>query len=299
MDRRAPSADLCGFPGSCGPWTLTDPPMTTDQARVLGGWIAGQGMNLTDIFITHGDGDHRFVAEPLAERSGRASSPRRARSRRCAPTPQRDRCYWTSCTRDPADVDLVVAGDAIYNGVHWGPARRPRLTSDEHGPTTSTGNARLRLDREPKHDQQTSRDRADTGLGQAMQEALARYHGGPGGPQRADDGGQGTRSRCGSIACTSSVMTPSRTRANSGPERSWRSRRFSVRRGAIASSRDPCPSLPRACRSRSAAGAMAGSVLPGEAPPLLCSRRALSRPCAGSRWSLSSTSRSRPAVARV
>jgi glyoxylase-like metal-dependent hydrolase (beta-lactamase superfamily II) len=49
---------------------LTDPPMTTDQARVLGDWIAGKGRNLTDIFVTHGHGDHWFSAGLLAERFG-------------------------------------------------------------------------------------------------------------------------------------------------------------------------------------------------------------------------------------
>jgi glyoxylase-like metal-dependent hydrolase (beta-lactamase superfamily II) len=49
---------------------LTDPGMTADQARVLGDWVARKGRNLTDIFITHGHGDHWFAAGPLAERFG-------------------------------------------------------------------------------------------------------------------------------------------------------------------------------------------------------------------------------------
>ena len=44
--------------------------MTTDQARALGDWVAGKGRNLTDIFITHGHGDHWFAAGLLAERFG-------------------------------------------------------------------------------------------------------------------------------------------------------------------------------------------------------------------------------------
>jgi glyoxylase-like metal-dependent hydrolase (beta-lactamase superfamily II) len=47
---------------------LTDPAMTADQARALGDWVAGKGRNLTDIFITHGHGDHWFAAGVLAER---------------------------------------------------------------------------------------------------------------------------------------------------------------------------------------------------------------------------------------
>src|SRR6476620_2521097 len=49
---------------------LTDPPLTTDQARALGDWVAAKGRNVTDIFITHGHGDHWFAAGLLAERFG-------------------------------------------------------------------------------------------------------------------------------------------------------------------------------------------------------------------------------------
>src|SRR5215469_10976896 len=49
---------------------LTDPGMTADQARVIGDWVASRGRNLTDIFVTHGHGDHWFAAGLLAERFG-------------------------------------------------------------------------------------------------------------------------------------------------------------------------------------------------------------------------------------
>ncbi len=49
---------------------LTDPAFTTDQAHAVGHWVAGKGRNLTDIFITHGHGDHWFAAGLLAERFG-------------------------------------------------------------------------------------------------------------------------------------------------------------------------------------------------------------------------------------
>jgi hypothetical protein len=49
---------------------LTDPPLTTEQARLLGDWVAAKGRNLTDIFVTHGHGDHWFSAGLLAERFG-------------------------------------------------------------------------------------------------------------------------------------------------------------------------------------------------------------------------------------
>jgi len=49
---------------------LTDPGFTADQAGALGDWLAGKDRNLTDIFITHGHGDHWFAAGLLAERFG-------------------------------------------------------------------------------------------------------------------------------------------------------------------------------------------------------------------------------------
>ena len=49
---------------------LTDPGMTKDQARELGDWVASKGRNVTDIFITHGHGDHWFAVGLLAERFG-------------------------------------------------------------------------------------------------------------------------------------------------------------------------------------------------------------------------------------
>jgi glyoxylase-like metal-dependent hydrolase (beta-lactamase superfamily II) len=49
---------------------LTDPGMTEDQARALGDWVAAKGRNVTDIFVTHGHGDHWFAAGLLAERFG-------------------------------------------------------------------------------------------------------------------------------------------------------------------------------------------------------------------------------------
>jgi glyoxylase-like metal-dependent hydrolase (beta-lactamase superfamily II) len=49
---------------------LTDPAFTTDQARSLGDWVAAKGRALTDIYVTHGHGDHWFAAGLLAERFG-------------------------------------------------------------------------------------------------------------------------------------------------------------------------------------------------------------------------------------
>jgi glyoxylase-like metal-dependent hydrolase (beta-lactamase superfamily II) len=49
---------------------LTDPAFTTEQAEALDDWVAGKDRNVTEIFITHGHGDHWFAAGLLAERFG-------------------------------------------------------------------------------------------------------------------------------------------------------------------------------------------------------------------------------------
>jgi glyoxylase-like metal-dependent hydrolase (beta-lactamase superfamily II) len=49
---------------------LADPGFTTPQAQAVGDWVAAHGRNLTDIFVTHGHGDHWFAAGLLAERFG-------------------------------------------------------------------------------------------------------------------------------------------------------------------------------------------------------------------------------------
>jgi glyoxylase-like metal-dependent hydrolase (beta-lactamase superfamily II) len=137
---------------------LTDPAMTTDQARALGDWVAGKGRNLTDIFITHGHGDHWFAAGLLAERFGaRVVATAGTIAQMHANVAQRpfvwDKVYSgippspvtavtvpgnrftleghelvivevghtdtddTSVLHVP-DLELVVAGDVIYNGAH-------------------------------------------------------------------------------------------------------------------------------------------------------------------------------------
>jgi len=137
---------------------LTDPPLTTDQARALGDWVAAKGRNVTDIFITHGHGDHWFAAGLLAERFGArivASAGTIEQMRINAATRPLlwDKVYTgippttvtavtvpdnrftleghelvivevgatdsddTTVLHIP-DLDLVVAGDVIYNGVH-------------------------------------------------------------------------------------------------------------------------------------------------------------------------------------
>jgi glyoxylase-like metal-dependent hydrolase (beta-lactamase superfamily II) len=137
---------------------LTDPPMTTHQARVLGDWVASKSRNLTDIFITHGHGDHWFAAGVLAKRFGArivASAGTIAQMHVSVATRPLlwDKVYTgipptpVTAVRVPdnrftleghdlvivevgatdiqdssvlhiKDLELVVAGDVIYNGVH-------------------------------------------------------------------------------------------------------------------------------------------------------------------------------------
>jgi glyoxylase-like metal-dependent hydrolase (beta-lactamase superfamily II) len=138
---------------------LTDPAFAADQACLLGDWVAAKGRKVTDIFITHGHGDHWFAAGLLAERFGArvvatAGTIAQMHGNLAArpflwdkmfpvmipPTPvtavtvpanrftlEGDDLVMvevghtdsadTSVLHIP-DLGLVVAGDAIYNGVH-------------------------------------------------------------------------------------------------------------------------------------------------------------------------------------
>src|SRR5262245_46326638 len=136
---------------------LTDPAFTTDQAQALGDWVAGKGRNLTNIFITHGHGDHWFAAGLLAERFGACGiatggtiaqlhaniAARPSWERRYSGIPQspvtavivpgnrftleghnlvivevgHSDTDDTSVLHIP-DLGLVLAGDVIYNGAH-------------------------------------------------------------------------------------------------------------------------------------------------------------------------------------
>jgi glyoxylase-like metal-dependent hydrolase (beta-lactamase superfamily II) len=137
---------------------LTDPAFTTDQAHALGDWVAGKDRNVTDIFITHGHGDHWFAAGLLAERfGGRVVASAGTIEQMQASVALRpllwDKVYpgippapitavtvpddhvtleghdlvivevGHSDTDDTTvlhvpDLELVVAGDVIYNGAH-------------------------------------------------------------------------------------------------------------------------------------------------------------------------------------
>jgi len=126
---------------------------------VLGDWVAAKGRKLTDIFITHGHGDHWFAAGLLAERFGArvvatAGTIAQMRDSLAARPFLWDRMFPGKIPPSPVtamtvpanrltleghdlvmvevghtdsadtsvlhipDIGLVVAGDAIYNGVH-------------------------------------------------------------------------------------------------------------------------------------------------------------------------------------
>jgi glyoxylase-like metal-dependent hydrolase (beta-lactamase superfamily II) len=100
---------------------LTDPGMTEEQARVLGDWVAAKDRNVTDIFITHGHGDHFFAAGLLAERFGARVVPGDRFTLEGRDLVMVDVGHGdaddNSVLHVP-DLGLVVAGDVIYNGVH-------------------------------------------------------------------------------------------------------------------------------------------------------------------------------------
>ena len=137
---------------------LTDPAFTVGHARSLGDWIVRKRLNLTDIFITHGHGDHWFAAGLLAERfAARVVATEGTIKQMRAAVAARPLLWDKAYSNIPpapvtaltvpgnrltleeqaleivevghADTDdnsvlyvpdlgLVVAGDVIYNGVH-------------------------------------------------------------------------------------------------------------------------------------------------------------------------------------
>ena len=137
---------------------LVDPGFTTDAANALGDWVAGKGRDVSDIFITHGHGDHWFASGLLAERFGARTvategtigqmhanvagrpyvwdkvydgippSPVTAvtapnntftlESRRLDIVEVGHTEIDASSVLHVPDLELVVAGDVIYNGAH-------------------------------------------------------------------------------------------------------------------------------------------------------------------------------------
>ncbi|WP_433158128.1 MBL fold metallo-hydrolase [Kribbella sp. CA-247076] len=137
---------------------LTDPGFTITQADALAEWVAGKDVDVTDIVITHGHGDHWFAADVLADWFGAriVASPgtiaqmhANAAARRLLWDTVYDDIPPSPVTAVPVpdntltleghelrivdvgqtdiddstvlhvpDLGLVVAGDVIYNGAH-------------------------------------------------------------------------------------------------------------------------------------------------------------------------------------
>ncbi|MEU6644192.1 MBL fold metallo-hydrolase [Saccharomonospora sp. NPDC046836] len=137
---------------------LMDPGMTTAQAGALGDWVDEKELDVTDIFVTHGHGDHWFAAGPLAEQFGARVVATAGTIAQMHANAARRPLLWDKVypgipptpvtavtvpgnrftleghdlvivevghtdTDDTSvlyvpDLGLVVAGDVIYNGVH-------------------------------------------------------------------------------------------------------------------------------------------------------------------------------------
>ena len=78
---------------------LTDPAMTTTRRARSATGSRAKGRNLTDIFVTHGHGDHWFAAGLLAERFGARVVASAGTIAQMHGNVARGRCSGTRCTR--------------------------------------------------------------------------------------------------------------------------------------------------------------------------------------------------------
>jgi glyoxylase-like metal-dependent hydrolase (beta-lactamase superfamily II) len=137
---------------------LSDPGFSPTVARDLGDWVASKGRKLTDIYVTHGHGDHWFAAQLLADRFGARTVASEGVIKQMHASVAARPFLWDKMYDDipPApvtavtvpnnrfsleghelrivdvghgdsddssvlhvpDLGLVVAGDVIYNGAH-------------------------------------------------------------------------------------------------------------------------------------------------------------------------------------
>jgi glyoxylase-like metal-dependent hydrolase (beta-lactamase superfamily II) len=91
---------------------LVDPLMTTTQARVLAGWIAATGKNLTTVYVTHGHGDHHFGLGEILDRfpSARAlAAPAVVEHMRASVDPAAVASFWAQLLPGQIPDRLVVA----------------------------------------------------------------------------------------------------------------------------------------------------------------------------------------------
>jgi glyoxylase-like metal-dependent hydrolase (beta-lactamase superfamily II) len=91
---------------------LVDPQLTTTQARVLAGWIAATGKNLTTVYVTHGHGDHHFGLSVILDRFPGARAvavPTVVEHMRASVDPQTVASFWAGLMPGQISDRLVVA----------------------------------------------------------------------------------------------------------------------------------------------------------------------------------------------
>ncbi|MFJ8492630.1 MBL fold metallo-hydrolase [Streptomyces sp. NPDC094038] len=95
---------------------LVDPPFTIDTAREVVAWVEGTGRDVTEIYITHGHGDHWLGAPVVLERfpdaTVRATAGTRAHMAGLV-TPESRRPFWEALFPGqiaPAPVDVRIVG---------------------------------------------------------------------------------------------------------------------------------------------------------------------------------------------
>jgi glyoxylase-like metal-dependent hydrolase (beta-lactamase superfamily II) len=97
---------------------LVDAFLTAKQANALADWVAARGKNLTDIYITHGHGDHWFGVGTLLERfpSARAvATPSSVKMMRQQASPA-GLAFWKAGFPNQIPLDIVVPG-ALAGGI--------------------------------------------------------------------------------------------------------------------------------------------------------------------------------------
>jgi glyoxylase-like metal-dependent hydrolase (beta-lactamase superfamily II) len=98
---------------------LVDPLMTTTQARVLAGWIAATGKNLTTVYVTHGHGDHHFGLGVILDRFPGARAlavPAVVEHMREAVDPETVASFWAQLLPGQIPERLVVAEPLTDDG---------------------------------------------------------------------------------------------------------------------------------------------------------------------------------------
>ena len=98
---------------------LVDPLMTTTQARVLAGWIAATGKNLTTVYVTHGHGDHHFGLGVILDRFPGARAlavPAVVEHMREAVDPEAVASFWAQLLPGQIPERLVVAEPLTDDG---------------------------------------------------------------------------------------------------------------------------------------------------------------------------------------